>query len=639
MKEWLSQLLSSKFHVIKSPKSYNSQLGVALSLLEITNSADLAIIEVGISAPNEMDSLVEMVLPDYGIFTSLGSAHKDNFDSRKEHLDEKMKLFKNVKKVFIHESIGVNKTDQIDIVSNNKFSFEGVFNNADTSSISNASLAISMAKEMGFNEEELKLEISKLQPIALRQETFDGIKNSFIINDTYSLDIDSFRSSLEYQLSISNGRKRVVIVGGLLSQSEKNEIEKLTNSFNPLNLYFISSADEVIEDIDDSVVLIKGNSTLNMSKNAQKYRLKKHKTFVEINLNAIRKNISLIKKGLPESTKILTMVKASSYGAGIQKLGLFLERTGVNYLGVAYVDEGVELRKAGVKIPILVMNAEEEGFADCIEHDLEPSIYSLSQLDAFIKTLIYYKKSEYPIHIKVETGMNRLGFMEEELQKLLTLLKSQPEVYVKSVYSHLANSDDLDSNYIQTQVQRFESLTAILSNELPYSFICHILNSEGAINHPQYHFDMVRIGIGIYGYSSNTEFQKSLEPSISWFSSISQIKKVKKGEPVGYNCAETMAGDTTIAIIPVGYADGFRRSLGMGVGGVYIDNQYCRVIGNVCMDMIMVDISHLNVAEGNTVEILGKNQSIYAFSEKMNTIPYEVLTGISSRVHRIYLED
>ena len=639
VKEWLSQLLSSKYHVVKSPKSYNSQLGVALSLLELTSSADIAIIEVGISAPSDMSTLVEMVQPDYGLFTSLGSAHKENFESQKEHLNEKMQLFKNVKKVFVHDSIDVSKNEQIEIISNDTYSFKDIFNSADQTSISNASLAMAMAKELGIDEETLKTEILKLQPIALRQETFDGIKNSFIINDTYSLDIDSFRSSLEYQLSISNGRKRVVIVGGLLTNLEKEEIKKLTNAFNPLTLHFISSIEEIVENIQDSVILIKGNRSLNMSRNAQHYRLKKHKTYVEIDLNAIRKNISLIKKGLPLETKILTMVKASSYGAGIQKIGLFLERIGVNYLGVAYVDEGVELRKAGVNLPILVMNAEEEGFNDCIENNLEPSIYSLSQFDAFIKALIYFKKTEYPVHIKIETGMNRLGFTEDEIHYLITVLKSQPEVFVKSVYSHLANAYDLVSNFTQTQVNRFVSITEILKAELPYSFERHILNSDGAINHPQYHFDMVRIGIGMYGYSSKSEFQKLLIPSIAWYSSISQIKKVKKGESVGYNCSETMTEDTTIAIIPVGYADGFRRSLSMGKGGVYIDNKFCQVLGNVCMDMIMVNVNHINVSEGDSVEIIGGNQSIYSLSEKMNTIPYEILTGISSRVHRIYIED
>ena len=292
-----------------------------------------------------------------------------------------------------------------------------------------------------------------------------------------------------------------------------------------------------------------------------------------------------------------------------------------------------------MKLPILVMNAEEEGFSDCIENDLEPSIYSLSQLDAFIKTLIYYKKSEYPVHIKIETGMNRLGFIENEIQHLTTVLKSQPEVFVKSVYSHLANADDLNSDFTQVQMDRFVSITEILQAELPYSFERHILNSEGAINYPQYHFDMVRIGIGMYGYSSKSEFQKSLNSSIAWYSSISQIKKIKKGESVGYNCSEIMNEDTTIAIIPVGYADGFRRSLSLGIGGVYINNDYCTVVGNVCMDMIMVNVSHINVSEGDSVEIIGDNQSVYSISEKMNTIPYETLTGISSRVHRVYIED
>lgn len=638
VKEWLSQLLELKYTVVKSPKSYNSQLGVALSLLELNHAADIAIIEAGISGPNEMNAIERMIQPNYGIFTSIGSAHSENFENQEQQINEKLQLFKQVKKAIIHASIPLKNNVPFKIVANKDFIHKDVFQKGDEISLSNAALCFEMAKELNVPLNLLEEEIKHLNPLALRQETFDGINNSLIISDTYSLDIDSFRASLEYQLSISNNRKRIVVVGGKLTHSEKENITNLVNSFAPITLHFILEK-EIIDKISDAVILIKGNKSVNMSRNAQFYRLKKHKTFVEVNLNAIRKNINRIKNNLPESTKVLTMVKAASYGVGLEKIGLFLERNGVDYLGVAYADEGIELRNSGVKIPILVMNAEEEAFTDCINNNLEPAIYSFSQLDEFIKSLIYLNKTNYPIHIKIETGMNRLGFDNDEVPHLLSVLSSQPEVLVKTIYSHLANSDDLTSSFVKQQADKLISVKKVFENSLPYAFECHLLNSEGALNFPEYHFDMVRLGIGIYGYSANKKNQELLNPSISWFSSISQVKKVKEGDSVGYGCAEIVKKDTSIAIIPVGYADGFRRSLSLGKGGVYINNVFCPTVGNVCMDMIMVNINNIDAKIGDTVEIFGKNQSLYSFSEQMETIPYEVLTGISKRVHRIYIED
>lgn len=642
-KEWLSQILGVKYKVIRSPKSYNSQLGVALSLLELNDSADLAIIEAGISKPDEMELLEKMIQPAIGILTSIGSAHQENFDSREQQLQEKLKLFKGALKVFIHDSVEIKEPiDTYHMIKTKDYSaFLDKMNFDDEISRNNASLVIACCQELELSETEIIDELQELDRIALRLETFDGVNNSIIINDTYNLDLDAFRSSLEYQLSIAKGKDRVAIIG---TDDDNTNIKSLLSEFEPISVHFvdplaIESAENLIESFENAVVLVKGKRSMHMERYALRLRAKKHKTFVEINLNAIKNNVSYIKQQIPEKTKILAMVKASSYGSGIEQIGQFLERIGVDYLGVAYADEGVELRRVGVKTPVLVMNSEESGFEDCINKNLEPCIYSTHQLDSFVKQLIYEGKSNYPVHIKIETGMNRLGFQYEELDSLIQMLNSQPEVRIKSVYSHLANSDDTSSNFIHEQVERFVKAIDFIKQNTNYSFDNHILNSEGVLNHPKYHFDMVRLGIGMYGISSSKIHSTQLKAAIKWFSSVSQIKKVEGGESIGYNRQGIAKTTMNIAIIPVGYADGFRRSLSNGVGGVYIQNQYCPVIGNVCMDMIMVEIGDLKISEGETVEIIGDNQSVDDLAGKMGTIAYEVLTGISKRVHRIYLED
>lgn len=635
VKEWLAHLLHGRYNVVRSPKSYNSQLGVALSLLEMSDSNEIAIIEAGISQPGEMERLEQMIDPDLGIFTNIGSAHSENFESREQHLQEKLKLFSRTEKVIAHESIGLSDNNVITVHND---SYNDLYGDEfkTIASRQNIALAIEAAIQLKIDKGEILRQLGSLQPIALRQEIFEGPFNSMIINDTYNLDIDAFRSSLEYQLAVAGKRDRIVI----LNSGARNEaIEQLLEEYQPLTIHYVDSDDNAIEEIQNSVVLIKGSRAASMEKHARKYQLKKHSTFVEINLNAIRHNIELLRENLSDSTKVLAMVKASSYGSGGERMAKFLERIGVHYLGVAYADEGVELREAGIQVPIMVMNAERSGFIDCINNDLEPAIYSVVQLEEFIKECIYQGRSNYPIHIKLETGMNRLGFVEEELNELLQILQSQPEVKVMSVYSHLATSDDPASDFVRYQAEQFEYLSRKIMDRLPYEVDRHLLNSEGCINFPTHQFDMVRIGIGMYGYSANENILQRMEPAINWYSSVSQVKAVKKRDTIGYGRAGVAEKDMKIAIIPIGYADGFRRSLSNGKGGVYIQGKYCPIIGNVCMDMTMVDITDLEVSENDRVEIIGVNQPLSDLANNLQTIPYEVLTGISKRVHRIYLED
>ncbi|XOV66763.1 MAG: alanine racemase [Fluviicola sp.] len=638
VKEWLGQLLDKRYRVIRSPKSYNSQLGVALSLLEIHDDCDITLIEAGISGPGDMAPLAEMIQPTHGVFTSLGSAHAQNFESRDAHMAEKLRLFDTCETVFVHHTIPVDVSDpKMKIIHEKSFvSFLDLLPFNDEISFHNIALAIAASRHFEVDDTIIQRVLPSLARIPLRLETFDGANNCLIINDTYNLDLDAFRSSLEYQLSIAQGRDRKVIIG---TNYDHEAIRKILEDFDPIEFYFVSSPNDPLPEFTNSVILIKGRREMRMEQLALRMRERTHQTFVEVNLSAIRNNLSYCKSKLRKDTKVLTMVKASSYGSGIDEMGVYLERIGVNYLGVAYADEGVQLRKAGVKLPILVMNSEEGAFEDCIAFDLEPSIYSLEQLDAFILQLIYDEKVNYPIHITLETGMNRLGFESDTLNKLLRKLQTQPEVRVKSIYSHLATADEVASDFVQQQVDKFERDSQLIMAHLPYPVERHISNSEGVLHYPEHQFDMVRIGIAMYGYASESEERGHLQEAIRWFSAISQIRFVEAGTSVGYGRAGIAEKDTRIAVIPVGYGDGFRRSLSRGKGYMVIHGRKCPVIGNVCMDMTMVDIGDLQAEVGDPVEIIGEHISIIEFAKLMDTIPYEVLTGISKRVQRLYVED
>ena len=642
VKEWLYHLLSSKFRIIRSPKSYNSQLGVALSLLEMHEHADLAIIEAGISKAGEMDLLQKMIQPDYGIFTSFGSAHEEGFDSLEEHLDEKLKLFKDCKKTLVSSTIKLtkNQLNSINGIAINQVDYLkelAFFPFNDRPSILSATIAIAAAKSFGNIEIE---QIKTIPRLAMRMETFEGRDNSIIINDTYNLDFEALELSLEYQLSLADGKKRIVLIGLDDSHSQQQDILKKIKKYKPENYVVVNPGENPKIDISNAVVLVKGTRKSEMQKLAARLRLKKHKTFLEINLSAIKHNIQIFKSNLKPTTKVLAMVKAQSYGAGLEKVGGYLEKQGIDYLGVAYPDEGVELRKSGVKIPILVMNPVEEGFEDCIKYHLEPAVFSFEQLNELLHELIFQGVQNFPIHLKIDTGMKRLGFDQRELPRLMELIQAQPEIIIKGVYSHLADSDNRrDKRFTDLQIKRFIESCNYISKQSASTFMAHLLNSEGIANYPEAQFDMVRIGIGMYGVSSNPVTSKKLHPVVSWKSTVSQIKQVSKGESVGYSRSFVAEKDIDIAIIPVGYADGFRRSLSNGVGSVLINGLECAVIGRVCMDMIMVDVTKKYVKTGDRVEIIGNKVTLSKFSEKINSIPYEVLTSISKRVHRTYIEE
>ncbi len=646
VKEWLYQLLSSEYSVIRSPKSYNSQLGVALSLLEMTEDHQIALIEAGISHPGEMERLAYMVQPTHGVFTSLGKSHEENFKSKEQQLEEKLRLFHFASKTYVSELIPLNARQIEDIhgirvKTRLPETLSALLPFSDPASISNALMAFEVAATFVKDKETLKKQLKQLERPAMRLETFEGVKRCTVINDTYNLDPDALQYALEYQLTLSENKRRIVIVGiDSQNQAIRSDVERVIQRFQPDSYLIVEPNERVDIDPANAVILLKGTRRANMQQLALQFRLKKHKTYLEIDLTALRNNLSVFKSALPPETKLLVMVKAQSYGSGAEKLASFLELQGADYMGVAYADEGIELREQGIKLPILVMNAEEDSFEDCIRYGLEPAIFSSHQLDVFIKELIFQGKNAYPIHLKVETGMKRLGFELNELPHLLEMLQAQPEVHVHSVYSHLAESDNRrDRRFTEHQLMRFRQAVSLIKKSVNYPFLKHILNSEGIGNYPEAACDMARLGIGMYGISGNPVIKKRLRPVLFWFSTISQVKHVKKGESAGYSRSFVAEKEVTIAIVPVGYADGFKRELSNGKGTVFIQGNACKVIGRVCMDMILVDVGNLSVKEGEQVEIIGRHQSIEQLAEAMGTIPYEVMTGISKRVHRVYTED
>lgn len=638
-KEWIFHCISDKFKVVRSPKSFNSQLGVALSLLEMHENASIAFIEAGISKPGEMKILRDMINPDYGIFTAFGKAHRENFANNEEHLLEKWVLFRDCRLAFIPHTFA-------DLESRLPGNFQVCppYENHRFPSGYDGMLGVlkTFLAYLQLDPEEITKRIETLPTLALRMEVFEGINGNTIINDTYNLDLDALSEALIYQRQLAAEKKRIVVIGlSEKHQHERAEIERLLASFTPDEFHFIPEGASIPwEQFRDSVVLVKAHRDRAFEYEVARGKALKHRTIVEINLSAIKHNVAFYRSRLPKGVRILAMVKASSYGSGAEKIAPYLQHTGITDFGVAFADEGVELRKSGVTGSIVVMNPDPEHSDLIIEHQLEPAIYSFEQLDEFITALIYRNLSAYPIHLKFDTGMHRLGFAPADKERVLAIVNSQPEVRIQGIYSHLADADNPNQSvFTQKQLADFDTIVSYFRANSRDTFLAHILNSEGSLRYPQSCYDMIRLGISMYGYTENSELKEFLLPGVSWYSSISQIKPVPKGEFIGYGCSYEAADDLTIAIVPVGYADGFRRSLSNGKGSVYVHGIQCPVVGRVCMDMIMVDISSVNAQINDPVEIIGANQPMGVFAKAMETIPYEVMTGLSRRMHRVYVEE
>ena len=628
VKEWIYHLLAGQLKVQRSPKSYNSQLGVALSLLQLPLEGDIALIEAAVSKPGEMEKLHAMIKPNFVVFTTRNAGFRHEFGSDAAYSQALDRLTIGCEWVLDGDQPAELHTE----------SAKALFENIpfkDPVRLHNAMLAIACALRFGPCTSK---DVAELPKLANRLETFEGINGATLINDAYTLDLLAFEGSLAFLKSVAKGKASMVCC--LLAENQAHLKEEIIGLLlaNHIDNYFIwTTLPAVLPDISNQVVLIKGNQHLLTEALLAKWKRKSHSTVVRYDLSALQHNLRHYQQSLAPTTQILAMVKAQAYGAGLDQIAKQLLAGGVNYFGVAYADEGVLLRQAGIDLPILVMNAEPAGFESCIQYKLEPAIYSSAHLDAFIRTLIAAQIQDYPIHLKFDTGMHRLGFLPEQTDYLLQTLQAQPEVCVKSVYSHMACADEPQHPMNAQQISSFSAICSQFESALPYPFLKHLLNSEGAAHFPQAQFDMVRLGIGLFGVNHDPQFELQLKPVISWTSQISQLKHLKKGACVGYGCSEILEDDSQIAVVPVGYADGFKRNLSNGVGGVYIDGNFCPTIGRVCMDMIMVLAPQAR--PDAEVEIIGTQQTLSSFAEKAQTIPYEILTSISPRVQRTYVND
>lgn len=691
VKEWLNFLLSSDFNVIRNPKSYNSQVGVPLSVISINENHNLGIFEAGISLPNEMQVLEEIIQPTIGVLTSVGSAHNEGFHSQKEKIIEKLKLFKNVS-VLICE----HKKDVLKLVSENvkKYTwsftgkglvnFEKISQNTllvktednqfqieipfeDKSSLQNIATCVTVLLYFNISEEEIQQRVSKLYRVEMRLKIKNGIHNCTVIDDSYSSDYQSLKIALDVleshktqnyktvflsdifqsgfnenelytkveKLLLSNKVNRVFAIGDKISKHLKNIENVIRFSSTQEFLYHFKDAN-----FSNETILIKGARSFEFEKIVSVLEEKKHETVLEINLNAITHNLNFYKAKLKPETKIMVMVKAFGYGNGSDEIAKLLQHHKVDYLGVAFADEGVDLRNAGITMPIIVMNPENSAFSTMIAYNLEPEIYGISELNAFLEIAKSTNLYQYPIHIKLNTGMNRLGFVSNEFNQLVSILSSTNLLKVKSVFSHLATSDmPSEIEFTQHQLNIFKIWSSELIEKLKINPIRHVLNTSGIFNFTEHQYNMVRIGIGLYGVGNDVQENAMLQNVATLKTTILQINEVLPGESVGYGRRFVADRKSRTATIPIGYADGIRRCWGNEVGYVLINNKKAKIIGSVCMDMLMVDVTNIICEIGSEVIVFGENLRVTEIAQAWNTIPYEVMTGISQRVKRIFYKE
>lgn len=702
IKEWLAQLLLPDNIIIKSPKSYNSQIGVPLSVWPINERHTLGIFEAGISRPGEMENLERIIKPTIGLFTNIGSAHDEGFATREQKIREKIKLFKNVQtlvycadmpeidQVVKQEGIGsftwgINPTADVVVkplalttgrsVYNFRYSNNNIYKDfnlelpfADAASVENMLHCIAVMMLFNVQHEEIQQRITSLKKVSMRLELKQGINNCYIIDDTYNNDLAGLTIALDFlnqqnqkphktlilsdlyetgldektlyesiaKLLKDKGINRLIGIGGQISansvyfEMESHFYLSTKNFLNAIgSLYF-----------SNSIILIKGSRIFGFEKIVNQLQQKSHRTVLDINLDALAHNLNFYRSLLQPDTKTMVMVKSFAYGSGSLEVAQLLQFQRVDYLAVAYADEGVMLRENGIYLPIMVMNPTQESFEDMVHYRLEPVVYSQNELKELIKYL-EDNASKLNIHLEIDTGMHRLGIDEGELSEVLTNIKNSERISVSSIFTHLAGADgDEFADFSKDQFAKLLRCSVLAENTLRYKIIKHILNSAGIVRYPDFQLDMVRLGIGLYGVEANGKLQDQLQPVSTLKTTISQIRKLSAGETVGYSRKWKLEKDATIAVLALGYGDGYSRSFSNGVGKVYLKGKYAPVVGNVCMDMTMIDISDIPEAkEGDEVEIFGKELSVIELAKTINTIPYEILTNVSERVKRVFYSE
>ncbi|MDR1407413.1 MAG: bifunctional UDP-N-acetylmuramoyl-tripeptide:D-alanyl-D-alanine ligase/alanine racemase [Tannerella sp.] len=702
VKELLYQILCNEFHIVRSPRSYNSQLGVPLSVWQMNEKHTLGIFEAGISQPDEMENLRQVIAPTIGILTNVGKAHQENFTSAMQKCLEKLSLFSNCECIiynaddeFIsnmldtaclsHRGLGWSRINSeaplyirsVDIKESSTeiqfltfgsaHKFEIPF--TDDASIENVIHCVALTlylKPIIFSRLHI---FSELEPVAMRLEVKKGINNCLLINDTYNSDIHSLDIALDF-LQSRRGRKKmksVVILSdilqtGVLPKSlykrvaelfRQKSVDRVIGIGRDLKLHgsvfkmeseFYLTTDEFlrspsIRSFQHELILLKGARIFHFERITELLEEKVHETILEVNLDALVHNYNYYRSRLQSGTKIVCMVKAFGYGAGAYEPAKTLQDHHCDYLAVAVADEGRELRREGIAIPIMVMNPEFSSFNNLFEYRLEPEVYGFKLLDALMKETKRRGITSYPIHVKIDTGMHRLGFQPDEIPELCRRLQHQGGLRVCSVFSHLAGSDaDEHDDFTRQQVKTYTAAAVRLEEGLGHAVIKHVLNSAGIERFPEYQMDMVRLGIALYGIGAAGD-STSLQTVSSLKTIILQIIHVPAGDSVGYGRSSYVSRDSRIASIPIGYADGLRRSFGQGNGEVVVRGKRCPFVGNICMDVCMIDVTDVDAQEGDEVEVFGRQLPVTELAAKAGTIPYEILTSISPRVKRVYYRE
>lgn len=698
VKEFLYQLLHNEFNIVRSPRSYNSQLGVPLSVWQINEKHTLGIFEAGISQPDEMERLQPIIAPTVGIITNIGEAHQENFLSSRQKCLEKLTLFNDCEAIiydgddpFIsncieaaclsHKAIAwsrtdsdaplfieaIEKKDRKTIIHCTLLGFNQTFTIpfTDDASIENVIHCMAVMLYLKPTSVNDASKFAKLEPVDMRLDVKQGINNCLLINDTYNSDINSLDIALDFQQSRKGGKKLKstlilsdILQSGTLPKSlykkvadlvSRKKVERIIGIGRDLKEYaslfnlekeFYTTTEEFIKSASfkkfkDELILIKGSRKFHFEQISELLEKKVHETILEVNLDAIVHNFNHYRSLLKPETKMVCMVKAFGYGAGYYELAKTLQEHRCDYLAVAVADEGAELRKEGISIPIIVMNPEFSSFNVLFENHLEPEVYSFRLLDALIRETERRGITSYPIHVKIDTGMHRLGFQPNDIPELCKKLKDQSGLTVRSTFSHLVGSDSyIFDDFTHQQLDKFTQAAHCLEEGLDHKVIKHILNSAGIERFADYQMDMVRLGIGLYGVSASG--QKGLRNVSTLKTTILQIQNVPAGDSIGYSRKSYVQRDSRIAIIPIGYADGLDRHFSNGGGEVLINGKRCPIVGNICMDACMVDVTDIQANEGDSVIIFGDELPVSELSDKLKTIPYEILTSISPRVKRVY---
>ncbi len=659
IKEWIAQSVPLEVKLFRSPRSYNSQLGVALSLLMISGDEHIAVIEAGISEVGEMDRLQQIIRPNIVIFSSVGDAHSEGFKSLEDKIHEKMTLCKGAHKFIYHSDYTelksfVPNTEVIDAAEFRGKEF------ADEASRRNSQIVEAFCSTMHYPTPNFEA----LRPVAMRLEVREGINDSIIINDSYNSDINSLSIALDQLKNLASGRDTTLILSDILQSGVSYKaVSEIVNAANITTLIgvgaqisssakyfkckkrFFASTEELITDINradyaERAILLKGNRDSRFEKISHALSRKSHTTTLEVDLDAMIHNLNYFRSQLKPSTKLTAMVKASSYGAGDFEIAQTLQHQGVDYLAVAFADEGQKLRERGITMPIIVLNADDGSFSQMIDYRLEPEIYSLRSLSSFGREVEEHGERGYPIHIKLDTGMHRLGFESQQIAELNTELQRHKDtLHVASIFSHLCTSDmEGWESKTNEQVEIFNAMRKEITMAIGYTPICHISNSASIHRFPEYQADMCRLGIGLYGFG----WGENLQPISTLKSRIVQIKHHTSGATIGYGCEGEVDRDSLIATIPIGYADGMNRHLGNGKWSMLVGGKQAPIIGRICMDSCMIDITDIEgVKEGDEVVIFSasKNNTPEDMAMALGTISYEVLTSVSSRVKRIYLKE